>query len=90
MRLTAILATLTLVSCGAPEQQETRQVDPAGLEEQAASTADSADPVAECIARGVAYFKEIGSYPTLSSAPNAGRSAEDVAGERCSRTITAF
>ncbi|SHM14524.1 hypothetical protein SAMN05216428_11538 [Nitrosospira sp. Nsp11] len=43
-----------------------------------------------CVERGVAYFKEIGSYPTLSSAPNTGRQAEDVAFERCNRTITAF
>lgn len=44
----------------------------------------------ECIDRGVSYFKEIGSYPTLNSAPNKGRRAEDVARERCSRTYTAF
>jgi hypothetical protein len=43
-----------------------------------------------CVNRGIAYFKEIGSYPTLGSAPNAGRSAEDVARERCNRTSTAF
>lgn len=46
--------------------------------------------VEACVSRGVAYFKEIGSYPTLSSAPNAGRRAEDVARERCNRTTTAF
>jgi hypothetical protein len=46
--------------------------------------------VEACVERGVAYFKEIGSYPTLSAAPNAGRSAEDVAIERCNRTTTAF
>jgi hypothetical protein len=46
--------------------------------------------VESCVGRGVAYFKEIGSYPTLSSAPNVGRSAEDVARERCNRTTTAF
>lgn len=46
--------------------------------------------VEECITRGVAYFKEVGSYPTLSSAPNKGRKAEDVARERCNRTTTAF
>lgn len=46
--------------------------------------------VEACIRRGVAYFKEIGSYPTLSSAPNSGRSAEEVARERCNRTTTAF
>ena len=49
------------------------------------------DPAVEaCIGRGVAYFKEIGSYPILKSAPNTGRSADDVARERCSRTVTAF
>jgi hypothetical protein len=46
--------------------------------------------VAACISRGIAYFKEIGSYPTLKSAPNAGRSADEVAAERCNRTTTAF
>lgn len=44
----------------------------------------------DCIERGVKYFKEIGSYPTLSSAPNRGRKAEDVAAERCRRTTGAF
>jgi hypothetical protein len=49
------------------------------------------DPAVEaCVARGIAYFKEIGSYPTLKSAPNTGRSADDVARERCNRTPTAF
>lgn len=43
-----------------------------------------------CISRGIAYFKEIGSYPVLLSPPNAGRSAEEVARERCGRTRTAF
>lgn len=43
-----------------------------------------------CARRGVEYFKEIGSYPTLQSPPNTGRSAEDVAIERCNRTTTAF
>lgn len=43
-----------------------------------------------CVRRGVEYFKEIGSYPTLHSSPNGGRSAEDVAIERCNRTTTAF
>jgi len=43
-----------------------------------------------CVEKGVEYFKSIGSYPTLQSDPNIGRSAEDVARERCRRTITAF
>ncbi len=43
-----------------------------------------------CVAKGIAYFKEIGSYPVLKSAPDTGRTAESVARERCSRTTTAF
>lgn len=48
------------------------------------------DGVAACVKRGIAYFKEIGSYPILMSAPNVGKSADDVALERCVRTTTAF
>jgi len=54
------------------------------------SSSSSARPVEACISRGIAYFKEIGSYPTLLTAPNAGRSADVVARERCNRTTTAF
>lgn len=53
--------------------------------------AGNPDPKVEaCVEKGIAYFKEIGSYPTLSSAPERGRRAEDVARERCNRTTTAF
>ena len=49
------------------------------------------DPEVEaCVSRGVQYFKEIGSYPTLSSYPDSGRQAEDVARERCNRSTAAF
>ena len=40
----------------------------------------------ECVRKGVAYFKEIGSFPTLSD----GRDATEVALERCERTPGAF
>lgn len=43
-----------------------------------------------CINRGIAYYKEIGSYPTLKSEPNKGKSARAVATDRCTRTTTAF
>lgn len=46
--------------------------------------------VTACVEKGIAYFKEMGSYPTLQAAPNKGRNAEDVARERCQRTPTAF
>ena len=53
-------------------------------------TSSSNSEVDACIERGIQYFKDIGSYPTLSSPPNRGRSAEVVARERCNRTTTAF
>jgi hypothetical protein len=40
----------------------------------------------ECIAQGIAYFKDIGSFPNLST----GRNAVEVAKERCRRTTNAF
>lgn len=42
--------------------------------------------VSSCVVRGITYFNEIGSFPTLSD----GRDAEMVATERCRRTTTAF
>ncbi|UZK70781.1 hypothetical protein OKW76_07095 [Sphingomonas sp. S1-29] len=83
------LAALTLASC---QQAEPAEFDP---EETVVSAPDAEgnvaeDTVAACTKRGIAYFKEIGSYPTLSSAPNRGRAADDVAAERCNRTLTAF
>lgn len=82
-----LLATmLALAGCAQEAQNETME-DVTPVSE--ASTAES-DPVAECGKRGVAYFKEIGSYPTLKAAPNKGRSAIEVVAERCGRTTTAF
>ena len=77
MRLAILLACVALAACSS---------------KTATSEAgdNSNDPVIACVERGVAYYKEIGSYPTLQSAPNAGRAAEDVALERCQRTTTAF
>lgn len=51
---------------------------------------DGRQAIADCSSRGVEYFKEIGSYPTLNSPPERGRPAEEVARERCGRTTTAF
>jgi len=45
---------------------------------------------AACVDRGIAYFKEIGSYPTLSSEPNRGKQASVVAGEHCNRNLAAY
>lgn len=44
-------------------------------------------PTTACAARGVAYFKEIGSFPRLIST---GQRAEVVALDRCVRSVRAF
>ncbi len=46
--------------------------------------------VESCVDRGITYFKDIGSYPTLLSKPNVGKSSEAVARERCNKTTSAF
>ena len=43
-----------------------------------------------CVANGIAYFKEIGSYPTLQAWPEKGRKAKDVAKQRCIGHYDAF
>lgn len=78
--IVALSFTLALFGCAASPQAPTAS----------STTPSESSAVQACINRGVAYFKEIGSYPTLGSAPNAGRRAEDVARERCNRTTTAF
>lgn len=74
------MAAAALVGCSEPKV----------VFENTTTVPEVDEAVDACTKRGVAYFKEIGSYPTLSSAPNRGRSAEDVALERCIRTTTAF
>jgi len=70
--------------------------DTAGKSASSQSVSDSTAPrsapetVAACTAKGVAYFKEVGSYPVLHSPPDRGRAAEDVAFERCNRSLLAF
>jgi hypothetical protein len=47
-----------------------------------------AQEIEACTNRGIAYFKAIGSYPQLKTAPS--RSADEEARERCTRTTGAF
>jgi heat shock protein HslJ len=54
--------------------------------ESAEHYSSSSSAVATCTQRGVKYFKEIGSYPTLSS----GKDATATAKARCNRTTSAF
>lgn len=82
LRVLSITACLsTLFGCGEAENSSN---------EPLTRHSSRADEVAACVEKGIQYFKDIGSYPTLSSAPNAGRLADEVALERCRRTVTAF
>jgi hypothetical protein len=90
MRILVAFATLALGAC--QQAPNGTAVDDTSTTLAIVNSTDTAanDDVAACTERGVAYFREIGSYPTLSSAPNRGRLARDVAAERCGRTLTAF
>ena len=46
--------------------------------------------VERCVANGIVYFKDIGSFPTLTSGIYEGRDATEEARARCARTPTAF
>ena len=65
-----VIVAVVLTGCGSPDT----------------GTGSSNSPVETCVAKGVAYFKEIEAFPTLSD----GRDAETVARERCHRTTGAF
>lgn len=58
----------------------------AGLVDGSLELGCSPDVEKECINRGSRYYREIGSYPTLSD----GRQADDVVRERCGRSSSAF
>lgn len=83
MRFLVLLAFIGLAACSSNSELSNAT---APVERAYAA----GDGVPSCVQRGIAYFKEIGSYPTLSSTPNRGRSADEVALERCKRTLTAF
>lgn len=85
-----IAAALLIAGCQQAPEATSEDANSELVANNRPQEAVAADSVAACTERGVAYFKAIGSYPTLSSAPNAGRSAREVAAERCGRTLTAF
>jgi hypothetical protein len=80
-----VLAVI-IISMNMPRAIDDSAVD--AIIERAAKgrPSDTRTPSARCVARGIAYFKEIGSFPHLSD----GRDSATVAIERCSRTSTAF
>jgi hypothetical protein len=50
------------------------------------NTSSKQDLISRCFKKGIEHFKDIGSYPTLST----GKSADKQALERCKRTFKAF
>ena len=61
-------------------------VVPAGMDERRFAVFD----IAPTVKGNFAYFKEMGSYPVLTSKQYAGRRVEDEALTRCKSTTTAF
>ncbi|MFY0678227.1 MAG: hypothetical protein JXR18_13165 [Neptuniibacter sp.] len=43
-----------------------------------------------CVAKGVKYYKALGSFPELKTGTFKGRLAKDVAREKCGRSLAAF
>jgi hypothetical protein len=84
LRMVVVAVLLGIVGCS--DNQSNRSTRTGSVPRRDRSDSE----VEACVERGVQYFKDIGSYPTLSSPPNKGRSAEVVARERCNRTTTAF
>ncbi|MTJ02665.1 hypothetical protein [Idiomarina piscisalsi] len=77
--IVAFLWVLAISSCGESNQERIER------------ETQGKDAYNRCVSLGVQYFKDIGSYPTLKSAPNTGRHAIEVARERCERAPeTAF
>lgn len=76
MKILAIIVMfIALTACGTQTVEPEMMVEPR---------------IRACVNKGIAYFKDIGSYPKLYSYPDAGRRAEDVAIERCRRSTSAF
>lgn len=77
------IAAFIMVSCTVsmltPDKERDERIANAAAERQR--------KMQPCIDKGIAYFKEIGSYPKLAST---GERAEQVAKDRCERTTTAF
>ena len=76
MRVAAVLVICALTGCGSART--------------GSKPLTRTEGVALCAERGTAYFRMIKSYPTLHSAPEAGRAAETVALERCKLDPAAF
>jgi hypothetical protein len=57
------------------------------LSATACQDGSSREQVEACAQRGITHFREIGSYPRLHKT---GRLAEDVARDRCARSLAAF
>jgi hypothetical protein len=73
-----MLLFIVLSACSESKQQAAETVE-------ASNTTFTKDALS-CADKGVKYFQDIGSWPTLSD----GRNAADVVAERCARAPYAF
>jgi hypothetical protein len=87
-----IVGGLVLLAIVASNHEAGQKTSPVTSQAKAAEPEpnETEDSVAACTERGIAYFKEMGSYPKLHAYPNKGRLAREVAEERCEQTLTAF
>lgn len=86
----SMMAQTPLPSPSGPEADSTpalKSNQPSAVPNVESTIEPATSSFGECVARGDAYFKEIGSWPTLSST---GQDAHSAAVERCGRTISAF
>ena len=80
-----IALAFALLATPAAAQTTHRPLKPAP-----AAPAAEDGPYQDCVARGIAWFRQMGSYPYLQGYPNRGRPAVDVAAERCRRGNNSF
>lgn len=83
MLIHILIPMVALLAAGTAHAQSTGR-------QPARTLLPQATTVDQCVARGIAYFREIGSYPQLTAPPNRGRDAVEVANERCRRTVGAW
>lgn len=61
--------------------------EPIEVNEKQSSATQTVTPYEACVQKGIAYYKEIGSYPRLTSE---NISAEEKSRQNCSRSLVAF
>lgn len=85
--LTAIIGVSALVAFTVLTTRRGTSVQSSGSGSSSAAISENRIPTSvDCYHNGIAYYKEIGSYPRLST----GERASSVAMDKCSRSVLAF